>query len=171
MVFRGSGFAEVTPSIVGRFSVAMVNFVFRPCTSYPQPYNSMRQIAFVADAYADVSEPADTAYYISDFYAVTGRYFSSQQACRWVVAKKTPNLFGGKITKRVLRPSDHLLRTSSTARRITSASVIPSFVACLSIQACWDAVRTICRWMPLVMFGPFQVVNGANIHTYYKAVK
>lgn len=75
-----------------------------------------------------------------------------------------------RIPRTSLFPS-YLLLTSSTARRITSASVIPSLVACFKIHACWEAVRTICRWMPLVMFSPFKVANRANIHVYCEIVK
>lgn len=42
----------------------------------------------------------------------------------------------------------YFVRTSSIARRITSASVMPSLWAWLTIHLCWDWVRTICRWMP-----------------------
>jgi hypothetical protein len=65
----------------------------------------------------------------------------------------------------------HLLLTSSIARRITSASVSPSLVACFTTHACWDAVSTICRWTPLVTVSPFLVANRANIHVYCGVVK
>lgn len=73
--------------------------------------------------------------------------------------------------RRLLLRSSHLLLTSSTARRITSASVMPSLRACLVIQACCEAVRTIWRWMPLVMISPFKANNEANINVYCEAVK
>lgn len=64
----------------------------------------------------------------------------------------------------------YLLRTSSTARRITSASVIPSFVACLTIHACWEALKTICRWTPFIE-NSCSVDNETRLQPYWNLVK
>jgi len=66
--------------------------------------------------------------------------------------------------------ASYLLLTSSTARRITSASVMPSFVACLTIHACWEALKTIWRWIPFIG-NSFAVANNARLQLYWSFVK
>lgn len=64
----------------------------------------------------------------------------------------------------------HFVLTSSIARRITSASVMPSLVACFTIHACWEAVRTIWRWMPFIG-SSFRVANSTSLPVYCIGVK
>lgn len=171
LILRRGCMSQIFPSVVSGVMIAVIDLVFWPFAGYPKPYDSVHQISLVVYTYSEISESAYVVCDTSRFNVVTRGFFPTQNACTPIVKESIPNKFGSKIVMRIFRSAFHLLRTSSTARRITSASVIPSFVACFKIHACWDAVRTICRWMPLVMAGPFKVANRANIHAYCGAVK
>jgi hypothetical protein len=67
-----------------------------------------------------------------------------------------------------VRKSSYFVLTSSTARRITSASLIPSFLACACIHLCWSAVRTIMRWMPFIRTSSVEFTSPSM---YYEIVK
>ncbi len=162
---------QIFPFIIRRVLVAMINFVFGPLTGHPKPDYSVSQIPLVVDANPDISKSSNAAYRASRFYVVARRYFPSKNSSFSIIGKSLSNLLRGEIAKRVFRPAFHFDLTSSIARRITSASVMPSFIACVMIHLCWDFVSTIPRWIPAVMIDSCSVDNRTRLYRDLGGVK
>lgn len=106
-ILRRRSFANIFPTVVAGVFVPVINFVFGPCSSFPKPNDSVREIvsAFNDDSYSTVLGSRARAF--SRFFEI-GRSLSVEQPSRsFVIVKEFANKLCRKISVSVFVSARH----------------------------------------------------------------